>query len=203
MSEAPGRRERKKAATRQLIADRALELFLTRGFDAVGVREIADAADVAVTTLFSYFPSKEALVFDADGEHEAELISAVTDRPAGMSIPEALRQSFHRMLEGDYDEPTVQAFRALVKSTAALSEYSDRMWLRHTAALGAAIAADRGLPPDDLTSHALARFALDANPLAAGHADPAGAIDASFALIEGGWTAVSAAAGTAATRSTR
>ncbi|HWO62981.1 MAG TPA: helix-turn-helix domain-containing protein, partial [Umezawaea sp.] len=64
MRETAGRRERKKAATRQALADAALRLFLERGFDAVGVREIADAADVATTTLFKYFPTKESLVFD-------------------------------------------------------------------------------------------------------------------------------------------
>ena len=45
-----GRRERKKAATRKALADAALELFLDRGFDDVGVREIAEAADVSTAT---------------------------------------------------------------------------------------------------------------------------------------------------------
>ena len=43
-----GRRERKKLATRQAIADEAMRLFLRRGYDDVTVAEIADAADVAV-----------------------------------------------------------------------------------------------------------------------------------------------------------
>ncbi|MDQ2738888.1 MAG: TetR family transcriptional regulator, partial [Actinomycetota bacterium] len=47
-----GRRERKKAATRAAIADAALRLFLARGYDQVSVKDVADAADVAVTTLF-------------------------------------------------------------------------------------------------------------------------------------------------------
>ncbi|MFE2143549.1 TetR/AcrR family transcriptional regulator, partial [Streptomyces sp. NPDC059456] len=49
-----GRRERKKAATRRAIADAALHLFLERGYDEVGIREIADAADVSNTTLFKH-----------------------------------------------------------------------------------------------------------------------------------------------------
>ncbi|WP_280454554.1 TetR/AcrR family transcriptional regulator, partial [Nocardia brasiliensis] len=64
----PGRRERKKAANRQALADAALRLFLERGYDAVGVREIADAADVSVATLFKHFPGgKEALVVGQGG----------------------------------------------------------------------------------------------------------------------------------------
>lgn len=82
-----GRRERKKAATRQAIADAALRLFLERGYDDVGIREIAEAADVSTTTLFKHFPVKEALVFDEDAENEARLLAAVRERPAGQSIP--------------------------------------------------------------------------------------------------------------------
>jgi AcrR family transcriptional regulator len=57
MTEPEGRRERKKAQTRKAIADAALELFSERGYDNVGVREVADAADVALSTLFKHFPS--------------------------------------------------------------------------------------------------------------------------------------------------
>ncbi|MBS2532549.1 helix-turn-helix transcriptional regulator, partial [Catenulispora sp. NF23] len=74
----PGRRERKKAAIRQSLADTARDLFLERGYDAVGVREIAEAADVSVATLFNHFPDgKEALVFDQDADREAALVAAV------------------------------------------------------------------------------------------------------------------------------
>src|SRR5215475_5880055 len=87
-----GRRERKKAATRQAIADAALRLFLERGYDEVGIREIADAADVSTTTLFKHFPGKEALVFDQDRNREAVLVAAVRERAAGQSVVDALRQ---------------------------------------------------------------------------------------------------------------
>lgn len=75
-----GRRERKKAATRQKIADTALRLFMERGYDAVGIRDVAAEADVAVTTLFSHFASKEALVFEQDTDFEQRLTRAVTGR---------------------------------------------------------------------------------------------------------------------------
>src|SRR3954471_6936813 len=92
MTEVIGRRERKKAQTRKALADAALELFLDRGYDQVGVREVADAADVSVTTLFKYFPSKEALVFDLDEDIEAALVAAVRDREPGRPILQALRE---------------------------------------------------------------------------------------------------------------
>ncbi|UBU18195.1 substrate-binding domain-containing protein [Nonomuraea gerenzanensis] len=62
----PARRERKKAETRRAIADAAMRLFALRGFDAVTVSEVAEAADVSAKTVFNYFPVKEQLFY----EHE-------------------------------------------------------------------------------------------------------------------------------------
>jgi AcrR family transcriptional regulator len=96
MTEVIGRRERKKAQTRQALADAALELFLERGYDEVGVKDVADAADVSVTTLFKYFPSKEALLFDQEDDIEAALVLAVRGRPPGHTIVDALREHMLR-----------------------------------------------------------------------------------------------------------
>src|SRR3569833_3980993 len=79
-----GRRERKKAATRQASADAALRRFLERGYDQVSIRDIADAADVSTTTVFKHFSGKEALVFDQDEDRESALIAAVRQRAAGL-----------------------------------------------------------------------------------------------------------------------
>ncbi len=81
-----GRRERKKAQTRQALADAAVRLFTERGFDDVGVREVAEAADVSLSTLFKHFPSKEALVFDLDTDIESALVAAIRDRDPGKPV---------------------------------------------------------------------------------------------------------------------
>ncbi|NGO73344.1 TetR/AcrR family transcriptional regulator [Streptomyces boncukensis] len=188
-----GRRERKKAATRQAIADAALRLFLERGYDDVGIREIADAADVSTTTLFKHFPVKEALVFDEDAAQEARLLAAVRERPEGRSIPAALREhALRHRLAAAHGDARFTAFFDLVDSTPALRDYAQAMWLRHTAALAAAIAEDSGLPPDDPACTALAHFALEAPRAARGHDDPAGAVTRAFELLESGWRAIGA-----------
>ena len=87
-----GLRERKKLQTRQHIADTAARLFAERGYDAVTVDEVAQAAEVSKKTVFNYFPTKEDLVFDGVDEREAKLVAMVRDRPPGVSLIDAFRE---------------------------------------------------------------------------------------------------------------
>lgn len=192
VTEPTGRRERKKAQTRQSLADAALELFLERGYDQVGVKDVADRADVSVTTLFKHFSGKEALVFDQDDELEAELVAAVRERPPGRSIPQALREHLllkQTQLAVHADDPRFADFTRLVQETPALRDYAQRMWMRHEAALARVIAQAVGAPEDDVSCAALARFALEARGLILRHAEPRRAADEAFALLEHGWAA--------------
>jgi AcrR family transcriptional regulator len=189
MDEPVGRRERKKARTRKALADAALRLFLDRGYDQVGVKEVADAADVSVSTLFTYFPSKEALVFDLEDDIEAGLIAAVRDRDPGRSVLRALRD---HILERAIDVaafPHTAAFTRMVEDTPALRDYARRMWLRHEATLARTIAHEVGAPEDDITCAALARFALESAHVIHAHPAPEQAADAIFDLLENGWSA--------------
>src|SRR3954453_22851663 len=86
-----GLRERKKQQTREQIARVAMKLFLKRGFDAVTVAEIADAAGVSEKTVFNYFPTKEDIFFDEVPARQAALVAAVRERPPGTSMLAALR----------------------------------------------------------------------------------------------------------------
>lgn len=47
---------------RARILDHALELFAARGYDAVGVQEIVEAAGLSKPTLYHYFASKRGLL---------------------------------------------------------------------------------------------------------------------------------------------
>jgi AcrR family transcriptional regulator len=51
-----------KTATRQRILDVAKKQFAEQGFAATTTRDIARAAEIAVGTLFNYFPTKESIV---------------------------------------------------------------------------------------------------------------------------------------------
>ena len=91
-----GLRERKKARTRAQIREHALRLFLDQGYEATTVQQIADAADVSLSTLFRYFPTKAQLVLPVDIEtliHDAFRSLAPEDTVFD-AIAVALRASF-------------------------------------------------------------------------------------------------------------
>jgi AcrR family transcriptional regulator len=75
-----GLRERKKLEAWRNIRSTALRLISDRGFDAVSVEDIAAEAGVSRTTFFTYFPSKEAVVYDLDPQ-EVQAWRALLDDP--------------------------------------------------------------------------------------------------------------------------
>jgi AcrR family transcriptional regulator len=93
-----GLRERKKREARQHISDVATRMFTQRGFEAVTVVEIAEAAGVAKATVTNYFPRKEDLLLDLQAEAEHLLVDALRERPPGQPVVEAIRALMHRLL---------------------------------------------------------------------------------------------------------
>ncbi|MEU1947832.1 helix-turn-helix domain-containing protein [Streptomyces sp. NPDC020125] len=183
-----GRRERKKAATRQKIADTALRLFLEHGYDTVGIRDVAAEADVAVTTLFFHFASKEALVFEQDENFEQRLTQAVT----GRAPHEPLIPALHREIQALVRHCTADSAAPIwhvIDTSPALRRYEESMRLRHAESLATAIAADPDLTQTTTACRAIARFAIDAFSLAREAADPQAAVDETFHMIEAAWAA--------------
>jgi AcrR family transcriptional regulator len=85
-----GLRERKKRATRAAIHDAGMRLFAEQGFARTTVDQIAEAAEVSRATVFTYFPTKEDIVFgDAPLAVDA-LGEALRDRPAIPAVREWL-----------------------------------------------------------------------------------------------------------------
>jgi TetR/AcrR family transcriptional regulator, cholesterol catabolism regulator len=66
---------------RKRILDATIELASTGGFDAVQMRAVAERADVALGTLYRYFPSKIHLLVSALGRELERADGALRDRP--------------------------------------------------------------------------------------------------------------------------
>jgi len=87
-----GRREARKSALREKIYETARELFLTHGFEATTITQIAEAADIAPATFFNHFTSKAAVLYEMTGEvaeHLQALVDQELERP--VSTQERIR----------------------------------------------------------------------------------------------------------------
>jgi len=94
-----GLRERKKLAAWRCIRSTALRLISERGFDAVSVEDVATEAGVSRTTFFSYFPSKEAVVFDIDPQELQQWRARLDDDADDRPLWEVLTELFIGMAE--------------------------------------------------------------------------------------------------------
>jgi AcrR family transcriptional regulator len=72
---------RSQAARRRRVLDATLRLAAEGGFDAVQMRDVASAADVALGTVYRYFTSKERLLLEAMAEQQSDLRGSVERHP--------------------------------------------------------------------------------------------------------------------------
>ncbi|WP_043262670.1 TetR/AcrR family transcriptional regulator [Streptomyces sp. CT34] len=84
-------RERKRERTRQAIIDAAADLFERHGYEGTTIADIADAAEIGTRTFFSYFASKEELLFPESDARVAAAVAAIearkpADRPADLLL---------------------------------------------------------------------------------------------------------------------
>lgn len=158
-----GLRERKKRQTREAIVGAAMSLFDERGYDATTITDIAAAADIAPRTFFSYFPSKEAVVFHDFEEILARFAERLRNRPASESAFDALRAWIIGWIgeSGRADEGE-RARRELVRSTPALRSHERSNLARLEGVLAEGVAADLGVAPDSLRPHLVSAAAVAA-----------------------------------------
>jgi AcrR family transcriptional regulator len=82
-----GRRARNQAVRRKRVIDAAMELAADGGYEAVQMRDVAERADVALGTLYRYFPSKDQLLVAALGEWATTLERRLKQKPPQGDTP--------------------------------------------------------------------------------------------------------------------
>jgi AcrR family transcriptional regulator len=147
-------RERKKAQTRRLLIDAAVELCLTQGYENTTVEQIAEIVEVSPRTFSRYFSSKDAVFIAVLDDLAEEIVEELNAQPTGIGPMEALRAahvavlsrvSAQRPLAGLTVERIMLILRVVYASEAlrqAAIEY------RSPAAM-AALARHMGVPVDD------------------------------------------------------
>ena len=158
-----GLRERKKQRTREQIVEAAMRLFAERGYHATTIADIAQAADVAPRTFFSYFPSKEAVVFhNVDGDLDG-LASTLRERLPGETAFDALRRWIDLKFEdwqADKDDALLR--KRLCREDEGLANFEGGMMARVQELLLEAIAEDLDEPPSALRPRLVAAAAMAA-----------------------------------------
>jgi AcrR family transcriptional regulator len=82
-----GKRARNAAVRRRRVIEAALALAAEGGYEAVQMRDVAEQGDVALGTLYRYFPSKDALLIAALFEMAEDLKTTLARRPAQGDTP--------------------------------------------------------------------------------------------------------------------
>lgn len=110
-----GLRERNALHTRSWIADSALDLFEQRGYDATTLEEVAARAEVSVSTLYRYFPTKDSLLVDHPALEIGALARALRGRPASEPVSKALGAAVLTFLgEADASREIIGRLRAVI-----------------------------------------------------------------------------------------
>ena len=152
MAVTEGRRERKKRLTAERIALAAGTLFGQRGYEAVSVAEIAEAADVSEQTVYNRFATKEDLVFDRTDELDAALADAIAQRPPDTPAAAAVAPILHRILDRisvlTFDQHS-GGMPSLAAASPALQRAGLERTRRHAATIARALADDGALSPED------------------------------------------------------
>jgi AcrR family transcriptional regulator len=165
----PGLRERKKLQAMRHIQEVALDLFDRRGFEAVTIEEIAEAAQVSPSSVYRYFGTKEnVILWD---EVDVRWFDAIENELASRPPIDAMRQALAGAMADLLDRDEELSKR---KTRYALGEPALRPALLQlaedfTQQVTGAVARASGRSPDDLEPRVIAAAMIAAMMAAARH----------------------------------
>ncbi len=156
---------KKSDVTREKILEAALRLFRKRGFDRTTMRDVADAAGLAVGAAYYYFPSKDALVLAYyDRTQEAHTALARAGMKQASTLDGRLRAVLHTKIDTiERDRKLLSAlFRSIGDPASELSIFASktRRVRDESIALFREALEPEQLPPELATSIALALWSL-------------------------------------------
>jgi AcrR family transcriptional regulator len=194
-----GLRERKKVRTRAAIHDAALRLFAERGYEATTIADIAEAADVSRATFFSYYASKDDVVF-GDAPRAAEALEAMlADLPESVGTLATVRE-WLRTLAGWLDDERLPLQRRLMLEQPSVAARRHQIHARFEDIIATALARELEVDDAELAARLVAASLMAAlntvetaavertetTGQALSPADVDQLLDATMAFIDGG-----------------
>jgi AcrR family transcriptional regulator len=126
-------RDRRRAQLRDEIVRAALPLFAARGFDAVTMDEIAEAAGISLSTLFRHVTGKDDVLSGSVRPGGAMIVARFEHSPVTVPVRQALAEAIlHRIEEFGGQSRTVRLWRQAMASAplrvrrAALLDENER-----------------------------------------------------------------------------
>lgn len=184
---------RRRSTTQDHIADVALDLFASRGFDEVSVDDVAHAAGIARRTLFRYYPSKNAIPWGDFDAHLELMRNLLADVPPDVPVGAALRSVL--LAFNDFGEAELTRHRQrmrVILGTEALQAHSMTMYAGWRAVIADFVARRVGEQATDLVPQTAAWTMLGAALAAYEHwlADDsvplAAALDSAYRTVSAG-----------------
>ncbi len=96
-------RERKRERTRSAIITAAMQLFETRGYDGTTVADIAAAAEIGTRTFFTYFASKEEVLFPGADTRVRAALDAIATRGPDDRPSDVLLRALRTVMDAGHD----------------------------------------------------------------------------------------------------
>ncbi len=150
-------RQRKQEVVRQALSAAAEELFLSRGFEATTVEQIAQAAGVSRRTFFRYYESKEDVLVERSDQLGEQLFAELSARPRQEPPLLAIRNALVPAVEaGLADRDFVRCAIRLLRETSALRRAMMERRNRLEERIAGLMARRLGVGPEDNTPMLLA-----------------------------------------------
>jgi AcrR family transcriptional regulator len=155
-------RERNKQSARETIVRVAADLFSERGYATTTLADIADAAGLAPSTLFNYYPSKSDIVFslfnDAIESAERRIVGRPEGEPATAAVIAWVKEDLP-VVEAPYVDSLRRMPRIVSSDPGLCAENRLRRALLEDV-FAAAYARDLGEPAEHLRPHVMATIVM-------------------------------------------
>lgn len=165
-----GLRERKAQRVRDAIYDAMLALTEEHGYDAATLDQVAERAEVGISTVYRYFESKDAILLAPVADDVTALAEAFTSRPAEEEVTAGLAHAVHQVLDKTpHERAQIKRLRAQLDRAPGPRARLWDLWYQQRLLLEEAIAARLGASGDPLWIAAAAHITLTVFQMAMDH----------------------------------